>query len=216
MKDTPKAMIGFDRKIDLAWLDAAAGRLATGQSEAEVRAFLWSLLNGAVAGETTHSARGKTLTILTRLWLTVPPKAQRLRDAALSRIPAATVEERLALHWAMSLASYPFFCEVAASLGKLLALHGQASLAQVSRRMTETWGDRSTLPRALQRVLRSMMQWGALRESGEKGTYAPLAQRIPIANGTAALLIQAVLVSQGHGMGLAQASKHAALFPFEQ
>ena len=168
MNDSQKTTIGFDRRIDLAWLDAAAGCLATGQSEAEARAFLWSLLDRIVAGETTHSARGKTLTVLSRVWLRVPHTAQRLRDAALTCITDATAEERLALHWAMSLASYPFFCEVAASIGKLLALHGQASLAQVSRRMTETWGDRSTLPRAIQRVLRSMRQWGALCEEEKR------------------------------------------------
>ena len=51
MKDTQRATIGFDRKIDLTWLDAAAGRLATGESVADVRAFLWSLLDGVVPGE---------------------------------------------------------------------------------------------------------------------------------------------------------------------
>jgi hypothetical protein len=56
------------------------------------------------------------------------------------------------MHWGMSVACYPFFAEVAAQVGKLLALNGHANLSQIVRRMTETSGDRSTLPRAVQRV----------------------------------------------------------------
>jgi hypothetical protein len=34
--------------------------------------------------------------------------------------------------------------------------------------MTETWGDRSTLERTIQHVLRSMAQWGLLRVGERK------------------------------------------------
>ena len=100
-------------------------------------------------------------------------------------------------------------------VGKLLALNGQANLSQIFRRMTETWGDRSTLPRAVQRVLRSMVQWGALREGGEKGIFISPARRIGLSERPAELVVQAVLVSHGHRMGLAQAISHSALFPFD-
>jgi hypothetical protein len=115
----------------------------------------------------------------------------------------------------MSVACYPFFAEVAGHIGKLLALNGQANLSQIVRRMTETWGDRSTLLRAVQRVLRSMVQWGALREGGEKGIFISRARRIGLSERPAELVVQAVLVSHGHGMGLAQAISHPALFPFD-
>lgn len=152
-----RTTIGFDRRIDIEWLDAAAGRVAAGHSSADVRKVLWALLDGVVGGDTVHSARGKTLTVLMRIWVTVPPFAEPLRSAAIKHIPLASSEERLAIHWAMSVACYPFFAEVAAHVGKLLRLNGHANLAQIVRRMTESWGDRSTLPRAVQRVLRSMI-----------------------------------------------------------
>ena len=119
------------------------------------------------------------------------------------------------MHWAMSIACYPFFAEVATHVGKLFALNGHANLSQIVRRMTETWGDRSTLPRAVQRVLRSMVQWGALREGGEKGIFMRPARRIVLSEGLAELVVQAVLVSHGGGMGLTQASSHSASFPFD-
>jgi hypothetical protein len=210
-----RTTIGFDRRIDVEWLDAAAGRIASGHSPADVREFLWGLLDGVVSGHTVHSARGKTLTVLMRIWVTVPSVAEPLRNAAIKRINLASAEERLALHWAMSVACYPIFADVAAHAGKLLALHGQASLSQIVRRMTETWGDRSTLPRAVQRVLRSMVQWGALREGKSKGVFLSPLRPIVLSEGLAELVVQAILVSHGHGMGLAQATSHSALFPFE-
>jgi hypothetical protein len=215
MRTGERTTIGFDRRIDIEWLDAAAGRIAADHSPAEVREFLWSLLEGVVGGDTVHSARGKTLTVLMRIWVTVPPNAEPLRATAIKRIRLASSEERLAMHWAMSVACYPFFAEVAAHVGKLLALNAHANLSQIVRRMTETWGDRSTLPRAIQRVLRSMVQWGALRESGEKGIFMQPARLIVLSEGPAELLVWAVLVSHGSGMGLTQATSHSALFPFD-
>jgi hypothetical protein len=56
-RETTTTTIGFDRRIDVEWLDAAAGRIAAGASPADVREFLWSLLDGVVGGDTVHSAR---------------------------------------------------------------------------------------------------------------------------------------------------------------
>jgi hypothetical protein len=114
----------------------------------------------------------------------------------------------------MAIGTYPFFCDVATSVGKLLALNGHANLSQVGRRMTETWGDRSTLPRAIQRVLRSMVQWGAVRDGPAKGTFVAPIRRTTVPDQIGELLLQAVLVSHGRGMSLSQLTRHPALFPF--
>jgi len=50
-----------------------------------------------------------------------------------------------------------------------------------------------------------MVQWGALREGGEKGIFISPARRIGLSERPAELVVQGVLVSHGHGMGLAQA-----------
>jgi len=95
-----RTTIGFDRRINIEWLDAAAGRAAAGNAPADVRAFLWDLLHGVVAGDTAHSARGKTLTVLMRIWVTVPPFAEPLHADAVKHVYSASSEERLAIHWA--------------------------------------------------------------------------------------------------------------------
>ena len=73
----------------------------------------------------------------------------------------------------MCLAAYPFFHDVAATTGRLLALQGRAALSQIVRRVTEVWGTRSTVTRAAQRVVRSFIDWGALTETGARGIYGP-------------------------------------------
>lgn len=59
MSGTAKTTIGFDRKIDIEWLDAVAGRVAAGQTPEDIRRFLWAFLEGHVAGDSVHSGRGK-------------------------------------------------------------------------------------------------------------------------------------------------------------
>jgi hypothetical protein len=141
MSPADRTTIGFDRRVDIEWLDAAAGRVAAGHSTSEIREFLWALLQGAVAGDTASSARGKTLTVLMRIWVTVPPAAMGIRSDAVRLLPSATADERRAIHWAMSVACYPFFAEVAANAGKLLALNGQITISQINGAVGSSRGD---------------------------------------------------------------------------
>ncbi len=212
--DRPRK-IGFDRKLDRDWLDTLAGRLAMGDSPKDARIHLWTRLGGILSGETSHSARGKTLTVLSAIWLTAPTALQPLRTDALAQFNQVSADERLALHWTMTLATYPFFLDVAAQVGKLLSLNGDCTFAQIHRRMMDRWGERSTLARAVQRILRSMVGWGALQEGTTPGGYRPLPKKLPIAEATAGLLLEGLLQGEGHGLMLGQLTGHPALFPFD-
>jgi hypothetical protein len=207
--------IGLDRAIHVEWLDAVAGRLAAGSSAKEARAYVWQLLDGVVAGETAQSARGKTLTVLSRVWLTVPFAAETLRDSAVPLVGRASADERMAIHWAMMSASYPFFVDIAATVGKFIGLNGEFSLSQLTRRLIEVWGDRSTLRPAAQRVVRSMVQWGVLRDAKRPGQYLPLQKRIVVSAGVAELVVEGLLIASGRGMPFNQLLTHPAAFPFD-
>mgnify|MGYP003585565128 FL=1 len=212
--DRPRK-IGFDRRLELDWLDATAGRLAAGATPQQTRTAVYRLLEGVLSGDTSHSARGKTLTVLSAIWLNIPGAIEPLRGEVLARFNEVTPDERLALHWTMILAAYPFFLDVAAQTGKLLSLNGDCTFAQIHRRMMDRWGERSTLTRAVQRVLRSMVGWGALQEGASAGDYQPLPQRLPVAEATTALLLEGLLQAEGHGLALDSLTGHPALFPFD-
>lgn len=207
--------IGLDRPVRLEWLDAVAGRLAAGDSPRAAREYARGLLEGVVAGATPQTARGKTLTVLGRVWLSPPAEAVSLRDSALKYVAQASAEERLAIHWAMLSASYPFFVDVAGLVGKSLNLNGDVALAQLMRRLVDVWGDRSTLRPATQRLMRSMVQWGVLREGGKAGSFLARPKKIAVSSSVGELLLEGLLVAVQRGMPLNQLVSHPAVFPFD-
>jgi len=215
MNELDRKRIGFDRTIPLEWLDAVAACVAKGESAVATSQSIWKFLEDVEPGTTHNSGRGKTMTVLNRIWIDVPANAESLKKAAVECIPSVSGEQRLGIHWAMIAATHPFFFDVATNLGKLLKLHGQANRSQIKRRMVDVWGDRATLERAIQHVLKSMMKWGLLRSGPEKGSLVGPDHRIIVADGVGHLLAQSVLLSLGQGLPVPKLFSHPSLFAFE-
>lgn len=213
-------IIGFDRKIRVDWLDATARLAAEGLSAANVREQLDDLLDGQVAGKGPHSARGKTKTVLLRIWVTVPQAAVPLRDEALDLVGRGGTPDLRPLHWGMCLATYPFFRDVASITGRLLALQGTIALSMINTRIAQRHGARSTVFRASQRVIRSMVDWGVLDEARRRGVFrAAPSVEVPGAVSSRSLvtgwLIEAALLASGRqSMRLGSLVRHPMLFPF--
>lgn len=213
---TRRSSIGFDRRIDLAWLDAAAALVAAEAPPDEMRAYLWNLLDGVLSGDKFNSARGKTVTVLNHIWGEVPEGAKALRQRAAVQLAGCTADERLALHWAMMVGTYPVFTDVAAAIGRLLMLQGSFTLAHLTRRLVGTWGERSTLERAGQRIVRSMIQWGVLRDTATRGMYEGVPRRRKVGPIVGTVLIEALLVdAEEASIPLDHLLGHPAPFPFK-
>ena len=208
--------IGIDRRLDIEWLDAVAGQVAAGASESEIRAFLFRLLDGVVAGGNRRgTACHKTVGVLSRTWVNVAPASRTLRDRGVELLPILDAEQRVALHWTMLTAAYPFFRDVATNTGRLLSLQGNLALVQLIRRMRERWGDRSTMTRAVQRVVRSMVQWDVLVDSDTRGIYERSARSIIVRPPVGKLLLEALLLqAEEKSLPVEQALRHPGLFPF--
>ena len=212
--------VGFDRKIRASWLDVTARLAAAGLSPSTIRDELDEVLADEVSGEGPHSARGKTMTVLLHVWTAVPNGVVPLRDEALGVVGSGDTPDLRPLHWGMCLATYPFFRDAAAITGRLLSLQGSVALAMVSRRMAERYGARSTVLRASQRVVRSMVEWGALCETGHRGVFrcGPSIGVLDAASRNdwlAGWLLEAVLLASGRpSMRVESLARHPMLFPF--
>jgi hypothetical protein len=195
-------VIGFDRKVRLAWLDATADWAARGLSAEEIRSKLDLLLDGEIAGK---EALKKTKTVLLRIWVLVPENLRPLRDEGLGLLPHLSDPGRLALHWGMSLAAYPLLRDTATVVGRLLDLQEKVIASQIRLRLAENYGERSTLLRAVQRITSSFVDCFVAGPS-----YPIEDERL------AAWLIEALLLGSESDSGVLPAlMKNPALFPFE-
>ena len=168
-----KAQIGFSQRIRLEWFEQTANLTLAGNDKATINDSLQDLLQDkvSVGGRSVRGNREKVITILLKTWLTVPRELEKLRDEGLEILQGLPHKDRIAVHWGMTLAAYPFWGAVAAHTGRLLRLQGTATAAHVQRRVKEDYGERETASRATRRVLRSFIDWGVLKETGDKGVY---------------------------------------------
>jgi hypothetical protein len=169
-----KAQIGFSQRIRLEWFEQTANLILAGNDKAAINDTLQDLLQDriSVGGKSARGNREKVITILLKTWVTVPRELEKLRDEGLEILQGLPPKDRIAVHWGMVLAVYPFWGAVAAHAGRLLRLQGTAAAAHVQRRVKEDHGERETAARAARRVLRSFIDWGVLKETGDKGVYA--------------------------------------------
>jgi len=212
MRQSISSRIGFDRFVRRQWLDIAAETVLGGASPEDLRAHLHAVLAEAHPG---RKARSNTITVLVRVWASVDDEHVRLRDEALALWSEMGHLERLWLHWGMALTAYPVFHATAEIVGRLLRLQGDVTLSQTQRRLAELMGNRSTLGRAARRIVRSMVEWGALADSEHKGTYCGTAKLA-----TSSVPLQLWLLEACHLAGEAESvqahslTDSPALFPF--
>lgn len=168
------AVVGFDRKVKLDWLDAFADKVAQHQDPATLRSYLHKTLETEHPGEV---ARGKTVTVMMRIWVRVPDHHQYVREEAFDLLKSINAKDRIWLHWGMCLMAYPLFHDISSSIGRLLGLQDEFTWGQDHRRLASTWGERTTVKKAVPRLVRSMVDWGVLTDSQDNKSFTAAVQR---------------------------------------
>ena len=209
--------VGISQRIRLEWLEATANLALAGQDKEAIQRALNEMLVDklSVNSRAVRGSRHKTVTILAKIWRSVPPELKALRDDGLERLSALDSVHRQAIHWGMTIAAYPFWGVVAAQTGRLLRLQSTASAAQVQRRVRERHGERQTVSRATARVLRSFVDWGVLEDTKAKGVYVAGKRGEITDPHVAAWLAEALLRSNVGGGKPSAVLRHPSLFPFQ-
>jgi hypothetical protein len=161
-------VIGIDRKIKRAWLDATLDRLATTTDADKLREFVDGQLQDELPGA---ESRKKSVGIVLRIWSGIPADRVRFRDRAVALLPSITGRDRLWLHWGMAALAYPFFRDGVEVIGRLLTLQDELTTAQVQARLLPAWGDRTTTKQAAQKLLHTLVDWEVLRAAKAKGNF---------------------------------------------
>ena len=198
MRDTARK-VGIGRLVRLDWVEETARLVLAGNDKKAVHDALDARLGDQISqgGNAPRSGREKAITVLIKTWLLVPKGLEGLRNNGLDLLRQAHDGDRLAVHWGMLLAAYPFWGTVAARVGRQIRLDGQAAAAGVQARIREEYGERPGVERATRYVLRSFVDWGVICESDHPGIYGPAPTHPIHAPELTSFLGEAVLRSRG-------------------
>ena len=156
--------MGFLQYVKKDWLDATISFYQNNQNIDEIKANLNKLLKSKV---TKNEERRKTIDVLTRTWIRIPKKYKKIRDSALEFYDDLEPDERIILHWGMLLLAYPFFRDIVYSTGFLSQLQNDFTSTQLRNRLISKWGHRTTIIRAIDRIIQSLKDWNILIVNGK-------------------------------------------------
>lgn len=200
--------IGFDRFIQIEWV-AAALRVCIGSADLDE---LEGLLDSSGLGP---EAKAKTRTKLKAM--AMEPRSDLAdfigRGVGHFAIPLSSADVA-PFAWGAVIAAYPYFGKVAEFTGRLTAIQGDCSVAEIHRRMSEVYGDRQVTKRATQAVLQTQANWGAIeRVEMGKRLVRTAARRLDDPH-MVGWLIEAALRYHGRPISLATLQSTAVLYPF--
>ena len=207
--------IGFSQPVELEWLNAAADWTAAGYPPEEIRRRLDELLATRIAVGTTSkkSSRYKRISILMTIWVTPRRELVDFRDHASKLLEPGS--SRIALHYAMLTATYPFFWSVASQVGRMLRLQDEISMTQVKRRCKEVLGERDTVAYAATRVVKTLVDLGLLKRGQKIGNYAAPDRSITTEIAAVGVLLEAGMLAEKKRTTLLEGIiTTPALFPF--
>lgn len=210
--------IGVKQTIPYEWIRKTANLMLAGVSAREIRQELHASLT--VEGKQNHpgerSAGTRTFLVnnLMAIWPSPATELVIFRDLALQALRNYPDQE-LTIHWAMISAAYPFWFNTARQTGRLLNLQAQATQAQIVSRLKEQYGDRQTVSRYARFVVRSFVDWDALKDATMAGCYEKL-EPLPITNrDLITLLLHAALLAIPDSKApLGALLNNPAFFPF--
>jgi len=212
---TKNNIVGFSRSLRRAWLDAAATLSAEVEGPEELRARLDPIVAQDLEGV---EARRKTIDQLISLWWRTQDLYPALWKFAVSWNQATLVpDDRLWLHYGLSLVYYDFFRRCVVAIGQFSRYEEAFTTRMVQQRLTSELGELGSLPRAVARVIASLCDWDVVVPSEEE-RYAYLSRLQAFAASDPALelwlLAAALRAHPAQELPFADLLRLPELFPF--
>lgn len=148
--------MGFDRFLALEWANYSLDLLQSSTSLDEGYSLLKLYLQKEITGE--ESAR-KTANQLKRLWLH-RDSCSPLREKVIAIYQMMTLQDKPVLTYGMAVNVFPLFHDVCNVIGSQMHLSGGISRKQIQQRILEKYGNPVTMPRATDRVVQTLENWG--------------------------------------------------------
>jgi len=212
--------IGIKQVVRLQWYDYALDMLLDGISSNDIRreldSFISERLQKGGYGERGEQTYTKAVSQIMKCWVSPVRELVEFRDIALVYARDHKDDSRLSLHWAVTIAAYPFWYRVAEQVGRLLNLQNSITQSQIRTRCFEAQGERSTIERSSRRVIRSFVAWNVLKDSNVKGCYEQAVPATILDQHLVILMLEAALHATVGGKGaLGLLLNSPAFFPFK-
>jgi len=162
--------VGFIHNVNLAWLDAAADARLRNGDLLVMRDELDRLLQTEVGGAVS---RRKTIDVLVSIWQKTEEVDAGLFDEALRFLPQIPIAERIWLHYGLTLLYFPFFRQTTAIVGQFARTGEPITRSAAKGRLAGELGHLGSLNRASERIVASLVNWGALVYQKKGSLYLP-------------------------------------------
>lgn len=169
---SPDKNIGFRRNICLSWMDAAAAYCIETPDPAALRARLDPVVAQQIASPKT---RRIALDILVNIWgksAQVHPALHR--DAMALYASTSTVNDRVWLHYGMTLLVYGFFRASVLAIGQISRYQETITPKEVKQKLVAELGQLGSVDKAAERVIFSLRDWGIVATTEQRYVYRPL------------------------------------------
>jgi len=161
--------IGYSRMITLDWLDVTASLCIQNMEPAEIRRNLAETISGTVHG---IDAKRKTIDVLSAIWVKTEKNAPQIRLEALTMFPTlSSSEERLWLHYGLTMVCYPFFRKCVAAIGQVSRTEELITRKMIKDRIAGDYGHLGALDRSVERIIASLTNWGVIANTDQKKKY---------------------------------------------
>ncbi|HEF0062306.1 TPA: hypothetical protein R8G75_002056 [Citrobacter pasteurii] len=162
-----KPIVGFNRHLEMDWLVQTASWSANGIHGQALKNKIDSLLAPSFDSKV---AQDKTRNLLFGIWDSESKSVPKAFHSDACKLLIEHSEINIAIHWGMMLVKYPFFYNIVVQIGRMTKHEGLFIYNQLEQRITESYGDTSTIKRCMQFVVRTLINLELL-SNPKPGTY---------------------------------------------